>query len=207
MPWWSDAKPTVEEIGLCSTRALSATTKTSDLHWQQVKATGDTRTQLRRPESPLFLRSITANATRCRRLSRAQSSHPPAHTCSRAIRPTSPHDRRHLYTLMPGLISPLSASGTGTVAGMKRPYEDVSVPTYGQPHQKKRKVVHHLRHRQPVAHLVEPLAGGFGAPDDQGFIETQLRRAIAIQCRGIGFSSARPEAIEALTGLVHECTA
>lgn len=108
---------------------------------------------------------------------------------------------------MPGIISPLSASGTGTVAGMKRPYEEVSVPTYGQPHPKKRKVVHRLHHTQPVSHLVEPLGGGFGAADDQEFINRQLQRAIAIQCKGVGFDTARPEAIESLAGYVHDCTA
>ncbi|KAF1972037.1 hypothetical protein BU23DRAFT_509200, partial [Bimuria novae-zelandiae CBS 107.79] len=105
---------------------------------------------------------------------------------------------------MPGLLSPLSASGTGTMAGMKRPYEDVSVPTYGEPHAKKRKVTHQLLHRQPNANLVEPLGGGFGAADDQEFIDTQLRRAIAIQCKGVGFTSARPDAVESMASLVHE---
>ncbi|KAJ4304813.1 hypothetical protein N0V90_000341 [Kalmusia sp. IMI 367209] len=105
---------------------------------------------------------------------------------------------------MPGFISPLSASGTGTIAGMKRPYEVEAVPTYGQPHPKKRKVVHQLHHKQPLQHFVEPLGGGFGASDDQGFVNEQLRRAIAIQCKGVGFDSAKPEAVEAMTGLVHE---
>lgn len=108
---------------------------------------------------------------------------------------------------MPGIISPLSASGTGTVAGMKRPYEEVSVPTYGQAHPKKRRVVHHLRHTQPGSQLVEPLAGGFGAAGDQQFIDQQLRRAIAIQCKAIGFDASRPEALEAMAARVHDCTA
>lgn len=106
---------------------------------------------------------------------------------------------------MPGLISPLSASGTGAIAGMKRPYEDVSVPTCGQPHPKKRKVVHQLRYRQPVSHFAEPLGGGFGATDDHESIDTQMRRAIALQCGVVGFASAKPEAVQAMAGLVHEC--
>jgi transcription initiation factor TFIID subunit 8 len=108
---------------------------------------------------------------------------------------------------MPGIISPLSASGTGTAAGMKRPYEEVSVPTYGQPHPKKRKVVHRLRHTQPVSHFAEPLGGGFGAADDQEFVASQLRRAIAIQCKAIGFDGAKPEALEAMAARVQDCTA
>lgn len=188
----------------------SATTETSDPHWQQVKATGDTRTA---PSSSTRISILLAQYPLQTRALATIARAPKALTRPRTLvaaleqpHDLPPYDFRR-YTLMPGLISPLSASGTGTIAGMKRPYEDMSVPTYGQPHPKKRKVVHHLRHRQPVAHLVEPLGGGFGAADDQGFIETQLRRAIAIQCKGIGFASARPEAIEALTGLVHECTA
>ena len=108
---------------------------------------------------------------------------------------------------MPGIISPLSASGTGTVAGMKRPYEDMSVTTYSQPHPKKRKVVRGLRHTQPGSQLIEPIAGGFGAAGDQEFINQQLRRAIGIQCKAIGFDGSRPEALEALVAQVHNCTA
>ncbi|KAK7183256.1 hypothetical protein DPSP01_011802 [Paraphaeosphaeria sporulosa] len=104
---------------------------------------------------------------------------------------------------MPGIISPLSASGTGTVAGMKRPYEEVSAPTYGQPHPKKRKVVHSLRHTQPGLQLVEPIAGGHGAAGDQEFIHHQLRRAIGVQCKAVGFDGSRPEALEALVAQVH----
>ncbi|KAL1600722.1 hypothetical protein SLS60_007110 [Paraconiothyrium brasiliense] len=105
---------------------------------------------------------------------------------------------------MPGIISPLSASGTGTIAGMKRPYEEVSVPTYGETHPKKRKVVHRLRHTQPVSQFVEPLGGGFGAADDGEFVNAYLRRAIAIQCKGVGFDGAKPEAIEAMAARVHD---
>lgn len=155
--------------------------------------------------SNLHLPRVAAPDTTTSRdhLARAQSSHP-----ARTQPFDTPRLHKHLFdrdTLMPGLLSPLSASGTGAVAGMKRPHEHTSVPTYGQPHPKKAKVSRQLHHTQPVAHLVEPLGGGFGASGDQEFIHTQLRRAIAIQCRGIGFASARPEAVESMVGLVDEC--
>lgn len=179
--------------------------KDSHSHSQQARATADTLFTApschRTPPAsfpPTGLRHHLLT-----RHHRTRPNRPSARTQPPQPATQTPLDRD---TLMPGLLSPLSASGTGAVAGMKRPHEDVSVPTYGQPHPKKARVAHHLHHTQPVAQLVEPLGGGFGAADDQEFIHTQLRRAIAIQCKGIGFASARPEAIESLVGLVHECT-
>jgi hypothetical protein len=43
--------------------------------------------------------------------------------------------------------------------------------------------------------------------DSKDFFDEQLRRAIAIQCRGLGFEGARPDALEEFRGLVDSCTA
>lgn len=106
---------------------------------------------------------------------------------------------------MPGLISPISAVSHSTVAGMKRARVQEAIPTYGEPHPKKRRIVHRLQYTQPIQHIQEPIGGGFGAAGDQQFFDSQLRRAIALQCKGIGFDGARPEALEHLTGLVDDC--
>lgn len=101
---------------------------------------------------------------------------------------------------MPGIIYSPSATG------MKRAHDADSLPTYGQPHHKKRKVVHQLHHTQPTHHIADPInadIGDFG--DSKEFFDQQLRRAIAIQCRAIGFESARPEALEEFRGLVDSC--
>ncbi|CAI6333701.1 unnamed protein product [Periconia digitata] len=110
---------------------------------------------------------------------------------------------------MPGLISPISAASHGTDAGMnatglKRVRDEEAVPTYGEAHPKKRKVVHRLHHTQPTHQITEPNNGGFGATGDKQFFDFQLRRAIAVQCKGIGFDSARPEALEQFSGLVDD---
>ncbi|KAF2686103.1 hypothetical protein K458DRAFT_416440 [Lentithecium fluviatile CBS 122367] len=105
---------------------------------------------------------------------------------------------------MPGLVSPLSAASDGVGAGMKRAHAPDAVPTYGEPHPKKRKVVHQLRYTQPLHHIVEPIAGGFGATGDTEFFDHQLRRAIAIECKGIGFDGTAPAALEMFKGLVDE---
>ena len=107
---------------------------------------------------------------------------------------------------MPGLVSPLSAASDGAVAGMKRAYEAEPVPTYGEPHPKKRKVIHQLHHTQPIQHITEPIAGGFGAQDDPEFFDRQLRRAIALQCKCIGFDGASSSAVEKFVSLVDDCT-
>jgi transcription initiation factor TFIID subunit 8 len=99
----------------------------------------------------------------------------------------------------------LSAASDGAVAGMKRAHAPEAVPTYGEPHPKKRKVVHQLHHTQPVQHIIEPIAGGFGAQGDPQFFDQQLRRAIAIQCKAIGFDGANASAVEKFAGLVDDC--
>lgn len=109
---------------------------------------------------------------------------------------------------MPGIIYSSSASSVGVTAGMKRAHEAEAVPTYGQGHHKKRKIVHQLRHTQPVQHIADPIAaevGDFG--DCKNFFDQQMRRAIAIQCKAIGFETARPDALEEFRGLVDSCMA
>jgi transcription initiation factor TFIID subunit 8 len=109
---------------------------------------------------------------------------------------------------MPGIIYPSSASSVGAVAGMKRPHHAEAIPTYGQAHPKKQKVTHQLHHMQPVQHIADPISaetGDFG--DCKDFFDQQLRRAIAIQCKAMGFESARPDALEEFRGLVDSCTA
>jgi transcription initiation factor TFIID subunit 8 len=91
---------------------------------------------------------------------------------------------------------------------MKRAHDAGAVPTYGQPHPKKQKVVHQLQHTQPVQHIADPIGaeiGDFG--DSKDFFDQQLRRAIAIQCKAMGFDTARPDAMEEFAGLVDSCTA
>ncbi|KAH9861265.1 hypothetical protein IAQ61_011002 [Plenodomus lingam] len=86
---------------------------------------------------------------------------------------------------------------------MKRAHAAEAVPAYGQPHPKKRKIQHQLRYTQPVQHIVDPVSaesGDFG--DCKDFFDHQLRRAIAIQCRGIGFESAQQDALDEFRGLV-----
>ena len=108
---------------------------------------------------------------------------------------------------MPGIILSSSASSVGATAGTKRMHAAESVPTYGEPHAKKRKVIHQLHHTQPVQHITDPISGevdSFGG-DNKDFFDQQLRRAIAIQCKGVGFESARPDALEKFRGLVDSC--
>ena len=107
---------------------------------------------------------------------------------------------------MPGILLSPSASTVGAIAGMKRAHAADIVPIYGEPHAKKRKVLHRLQHTQPVQHIVDPISAeldGFG--NNKDFFDQQLRRAIAIQCRGVGFESARPDALEEFRGLVDSC--
>lgn len=110
---------------------------------------------------------------------------------------------------MPGIIlSPVSSAEEGAIAGMKRAHAADSAPTYGQPHAKKRKVLRQIHHTQPVQYIADPISaelGDFG--DSKDFFDQQLRRAIAIQCRGVGFEGARPDALEEFRGLVDSCMA
>lgn len=109
--------------------------------------------------------------------------------------------------LMPGIISPISASSVGAIAGMKRGHAAEPVATYGEPHAKKRKVLHQLHHTQPVQHIVDPINAEHGVGEEKDFFDSQLRRAIAIQCRSIGFEGARPDALEDFRALVDSCMA
>ena len=89
---------------------------------------------------------------------------------------------------------------------MKRPYDDAG-PTHQGASSKKRKVLHQLHHTQPVQHMVDPISAEFSFGDSKDFYDQQLRRAIAIQCKTLGFDSARPDALEEFRGLVDSCTA
>lgn len=89
---------------------------------------------------------------------------------------------------------------------MKRAHDAGDVPTYGQPHPKKQKVTRYLHHAQPIQNIADPISaeiGDFG--DSKEFFGQQLRRAIAIQCKSIGFETATPEALEGFAGLVDSC--
>lgn len=109
---------------------------------------------------------------------------------------------------MPGIILSPSASSLGSIAGMKRAHDAEAVPTYGEPHPKKRKVTRHLHHTQPVQPIADPInAENAGFGDCKDFFDQQLRRAIAIQCKGVGFDTARPDALEEFRGLVDSCRA
>lgn len=107
---------------------------------------------------------------------------------------------------MPGIVLAHSALSVGATAGMKRAYAADAVSSYAEPRAKKRKVLHQLHHTQPVHHIVDPVSAeldNFG--NNKDFFDQQLRRAIAIQCRGVGFESARPDALEEFRGLVDSC--
>ncbi|KAF2024955.1 hypothetical protein EK21DRAFT_104319 [Setomelanomma holmii] len=104
---------------------------------------------------------------------------------------------------MPGIIYSPNASNLGAVGGMKRAHAADSVPTYGERHPKKRKVSHQLHNTQPIQHIIDPISaeiGDFG--ESKEFFDQQLRRAIAIQCKAIGFASAVPDVLEEFRGLV-----
>lgn len=107
---------------------------------------------------------------------------------------------------MPGLLSPSSASSGGAIAAMKRAHDAEGSTHHGAP-SKKRKVLHQLHYTQPIQHIVEPISAEFGFGDSKDFYDQQLRRAIAIQCKTLGFESARPDALEEFRGLVDSCTA
>lgn len=107
---------------------------------------------------------------------------------------------------MPGLVCASSATSVGAIAGMKRTLAEESVPSYGEPHPKKRKVIHQLHHTQPIQNIPEPISAELDfTGQSREFFDEQLKRAIAIECRGIGYDSARPEAIEKFRGLVDGC--
>lgn len=104
---------------------------------------------------------------------------------------------------MPGVLLSPSASSVCATAGMKRAHAAESVPTYREAHPKKRKVLHQLHHTQPVQYIIDPISAELdGFNDSKDFFDQQLRRAIAIQCRSMGFEGARPDALERFRGLV-----
>lgn len=98
---------------------------------------------------------------------------------------------------MPGIILSPTASSEGATAAMKRAHA---------PQQKKRRVVHALHHTQPLQHIPDPISAEFDSyGESKDFFDQQLRRAIAIQCRSIGFEGARPDALEEFRALVDSC--
>ncbi|RAR15988.1 bromodomain associated domain protein [Stemphylium lycopersici] len=71
------------------------------------------------------------------------------------------------------------------------------------PQPTKRRVVRALHHTQPLQHITDPISAEFDSyGESKDFFDEQLRRAIAIQCRSIGFESARPDALEEFRALV-----
>ena len=107
---------------------------------------------------------------------------------------------------MPGIINTSSAASVGYIAGMKGNSIEGPAPSYGEPHPKKRKLTHKLHHTQPTQHISETLNAEidpFGVNKD--FFDRQLQRAIAIECKTVGFDGARPEALEAFRGLADGC--
>lgn len=87
---------------------------------------------------------------------------------------------------------------------MKRPHDGDGPAQHGAP-LKKRKALHRLQHTQPVQYMVDPISAEFAFGDSKDFYDQQLRRAIAIQCKTIGFDTARPDALEQFRGLVDSC--
>ncbi|KAF2798725.1 hypothetical protein K505DRAFT_371463 [Melanomma pulvis-pyrius CBS 109.77] len=104
---------------------------------------------------------------------------------------------------MPGLVVCSSAASVGAIAGMKRAHAGEATPAYGEPHPKKRKVVHRLHITQPIENIIEHTSGELDTSgESKDFFDHQLRRAIALQCKCIGIDSARPEVLEMFRGLV-----
>ncbi|CAA9958888.1 hypothetical protein PTNB73_01016 [Pyrenophora teres f. teres] len=86
---------------------------------------------------------------------------------------------------------------------MKRARVAEDAPAYGEPHSKRRQVVRTLQHTQPIEHIVDPISAELDTyGESKDFFDQQLRRAIAIQCKAIGFESARPDALEDFRALV-----
>jgi hypothetical protein len=71
---------------------------------------------------------------------------------------------------------------------------------------KRQKAVHKLNYTQPIENLVEyTSAEQDHSKQHKDFFDHQLRRAIAVQCKAIGFDGARPEALERMRGLADGC--
>ncbi|KAF2257748.1 hypothetical protein CC78DRAFT_538304 [Lojkania enalia] len=98
-----------------------------------------------------------------------------------------------------------SDAGATPNLGMKRSHPGATAPSYGKPPLKKRKVVHKLHHTQPIHNVREPISAELDQNGEyKDFFDHQLRRAIAMECKGIGFDGARPEALQGFAGLVDE---
>ncbi|KAF2020378.1 hypothetical protein BU24DRAFT_416084 [Aaosphaeria arxii CBS 175.79] len=83
--------------------------------------------------------------------------------------------------------------------GMKRSNVET---TLSEPHAKKRKIVRQLHHLQQ-AHVPEPISAEQDPTGvNRDFFDQQLQRAIAIECKAIGFDGTRPDALEMFRGLV-----
>lgn len=106
---------------------------------------------------------------------------------------------------MPGLIDSSRASCVGAPAGMKRAFVEEAA-SYGERYPKKQKVTHRIHHKQPLENIHEYInAEGDQTRYSRDFFNQQLNRAIAIECRSMGFDSARPEAVEKFRGMVDGC--
>lgn len=108
---------------------------------------------------------------------------------------------------MAGVRSAPSDANPVFVTGMKRTHSGATAPSYGEPHPKKRRIaVHKLRHTQPIEHIPEPVSAEVNADGEyKEFFGHQLKRAIAISCKGVGFETSTPEALEEFRGMVDEC--
>lgn len=112
---------------------------------------------------------------------------------------------------MPGVVAVPSAASTGAVAGMKRAHGfyggDVAAPhDGGHPPAKRRKVVHACQFGQPLQFITDYNSAELDPTEQhRRFFDAQLQRAIAVECKAVGFDGARPEALEGFRGLVVDC--
>lgn len=107
---------------------------------------------------------------------------------------------------MPGIVAPSSVASVGSIVGMKRTLVEEAAPSYGEPHAKKRRVIHKLYHTQPTQHIHEPISAELDfTGQSKEFFDRQLQRAIAIECKGLGYDGAAPDAMERFRALVDGC--
>jgi hypothetical protein len=128
--------------------------------------------------------------------------------CERLALPyTTLYDNFTRDGFMPGLVTTPNTARPGAAAGMKRAHvAEETVPTYGEAHPKKRRVLHQLHHTQPIQYIADPVSAEHDpSGQSKDFFDHQLRRAIAIQCTAAGFDGARPEAMEKFRGLADSC--
>ncbi|KAF2729179.1 hypothetical protein EJ04DRAFT_502764 [Polyplosphaeria fusca] len=99
-------------------------------------------------------------------------------------------------------------NGSTVAAGMKRSFSgEARALAYGEPHPKKRRILHKVQHAQPTQHIIEPINAEFdvgNGSEYKNFFHDQLRRAIAIQCKADGFDGATPEGMQFFTAMVDE---